>query len=62
MCLACGDRCDYMSNAEVDNDWLDKVQELVMRWEGGDHNTVPTQWEAEPPKDEAGEPGPQEGS
>jgi hypothetical protein len=50
-----------MSNAEVDEDWLDKVVELVMRWEGGDHGTVPREWEAETPP-EKGESDSQEGS
>jgi len=49
-----------MSNAEVDEDWLDKVFDLVMRWEGGDHGTVPTEWAQETPPE--GESDSQEGS
>lgn len=40
-CLACNDRCDYMSNAEVDVDWVEKAAELVERWEGGNHDKPP---------------------
>ena len=60
VCLACRDECSYMSNAEVDEDWLDKVFDLVMRWEGGDHGTVPTEWAQETPPE--GKSDSQEGS
>lgn len=54
-CLACGDRCDYMSNATPDDDWVDKVAELVQRWEGGEHDTFPTDWLIPPTKETEGE-------
>lgn len=58
ICPACGDECHYMSNVTTDEDWLDQVAENIMRWEGGDHNTVPTEWTQEaqnpPEQDESG--------
>lgn len=44
-----------MSNATPHEDWLDQVVENVLRWEGGDHNTVPTDWLIPPPKAEEDE-------
>lgn len=63
VCLACGDQCNYMSNVTPNEDWLDQVAELVKRWEGGEHNTIPTDWLVPPPKAEGeGEAGGQGGS
>lgn len=51
-----------MSNVTTDEDWLDQVTENIMRWEGGDHNTVPVEWEQEAQKPpEQDEPGSSEG-
>lgn len=54
-CIACGDRTSYMSGAKPDDDWVDKAAELVQRWEGGDHDTFPTDWLIPPPKKTEGE-------
>lgn len=61
-CIACGEPCSYISSDPPDEDWLEMATYLIMRWEGGDHNTIPTEWtqEAEPPEQD--EPGTQESS
>lgn len=55
VCPACGDECSYMPSATPHEDWLDQVVENVLRWEGGDHNTIPTDWLIPPPKAEEDE-------
>lgn len=51
MCLACHDQTEYISGAQADADWVDRVAELVEKWEGGDHDTFPTDWLLPPSKE-----------
>lgn len=55
VCLACGDQCNYVSSDPPDEDWLDKVTDLIMHWEGGAHDSFPAEWQIPPSKAGEGE-------
>jgi hypothetical protein len=62
VCLACNDQCDYMSNGVVDEDWLDKVHDLIMHWEGGAHDSFPAEWQIPPQTPDEREAGAEGGT